>query len=81
MENLLDYLCKKQFKMTTIVIKPKNKAEKVFLTRLLKKMNIETHLVEEPTPNYETQKAIIAVESRQGTKVKDSKELFSNLGI
>jgi hypothetical protein len=44
-------------------------------------MNIETHLVEEQMPNYETQKAIIAVESHQGTKVKDSKELFSNPGI
>lgn len=67
--------------MTTIVIKPKNKAEKNFLTRLLKKMNIETHIVEEPTPNYETRKAISDVEVRQGTKVKDSKELFSRLGI
>ena len=27
--------------MTTIVIKPKNKAEKDFLSRLLKKMNIK----------------------------------------
>lgn len=67
--------------MTTIVIKPKNKAEKNFLTRLLKKMNIETHIVEEPTPNYETRQAISDVESHQGTKVKDSKEFFSRLGI
>jgi hypothetical protein len=67
--------------MTTIVIKPKNKAEKIFLTRLLKKMNIETHFVEEPIPNYETLKAIKDVELMKGTKVKDSRELFSKLGI
>lgn len=67
--------------MTTIIIKPKNKAEKNFLTRLLKKMNIETHLVEESAPNYETRLAISDVESHQGTKVKDSKELFSKFGI
>jgi hypothetical protein len=67
--------------MTTIVIKPKNKAEKIFLTRLLKKMNIETHFVEEPIPNYETLNAIKDVELMKGTKVKDSQELFSKLGI
>ena len=44
--------------MTTIVIRPKNKAEENFLSLLLKKMNIETHFVEEPSPNFETQKAI-----------------------
>ena len=67
--------------MTTIVIRPKNKAEENFLSRLLKKMNIDTQFVEEPTPNYETRKAIKDVELSKGTKVKDSKELFSDLGI
>jgi transcriptional antiterminator len=67
--------------MTTIVIKPKNKAEKIFLTRLLKKMNIETQFIEEPIPNYETQQAIKDVEQQTGIKVKDSQELFSKLGL
>lgn len=67
--------------MTTIVIRPKNKAEKEFLSRLLKKMNIQTEFVEEPVPNVETKKAMNDVEQRKGTKVKDSKQLFSNLGI
>lgn len=67
--------------MTTIVIRPKNKAEKEFLRRLLKKMNIETQFVEEPVPNYETRKAIEDVEKKKGTKVKDSQELFSKLGM
>jgi len=44
-------------------------------------MNIETLLVEEPVPNYETEQAISDVESNNGIKVKDSKELFSLLGI
>lgn len=67
--------------MTTIVIRPKNKAEKNFLTRLLKKMNIESQLVEEPVPNFETRQAIKDTELLKGTKVKDSQELFSKLGI
>jgi len=67
--------------MTTIVIRPKNKAEENFLSRLLKKMNVETQFVEEPSPNFETQKAINDVEDLKGTKVKDSQELFSKLGI
>lgn len=67
--------------MTTIVIRPKNKAEKEFLSRLLKKMNIETEFIEEPVPNSETRKAMKDVEKRKGTKVKDSQELFSKLGI
>ena len=67
--------------MTAIVIKPKNKAEKIFLTRLLKKMNIETQFIAEPLPNYETQKAIKDVEHLKGIKVKDSQELFSKLGL
>mgnify|MGYP000114252045 CR=1 FL=1 len=67
--------------MTTIVIKPKNKAEEQLLTKLLKKMNVEVQVVEEPIANYETQQAISDVESKKGTKVKDSNELFSQLGI
>ena len=67
--------------MTTIVVKPKSKEEKVFLTHLLKKLNIESQVVEEPSPNYETRKAIKDVVLKKGTKVKNSKELFSKLGI
>jgi len=67
--------------MTTIVIKPKSKAEKNLLTRLLKKMNIEVQVVEEPMPNYETQKAMEDVENKNGTRLKNSQELFNTLGI
>ena len=67
--------------MTAIVIKPKNKEEESFLKELLKKMNIDTHVVEESTPNYETIRAIEDVEKKKGTRVKDSSELFSKLGI
>lgn len=67
--------------MTTIIIRPKNKSEENFLSRLLKKMNIETQFIEEPVPNSETRKAMEDVENKKGTKVKDSKELFSKLGI
>ena len=67
--------------MASIVIKPKNRTEEEFLTKLLKKLNVEVHLVEEPVPNYETLKAIRDVESKKGKKVKDSSELFSQLGI
>jgi antitoxin component of RelBE/YafQ-DinJ toxin-antitoxin module len=67
--------------MTAIVIKPKNKEEETFLKELLKKMNIDTLIVEEPTPNYETIRAIEDVEKKKGTHVKDSGELFSQLGI
>lgn len=67
--------------MTTIVIKPKNKAEKEFLSRLLKKLNIETQFIEEPMPNSETKRAMEDVEHKKGTKVKDSQELFSRLGL
>ena len=44
-------------------------------------MNIDTHVVEESTPNYETIRAIEDVEKKKGTRVKDSSELFSKLGI
>jgi len=72
--------------MTTIIIKPKSKAEKNLLTRLLKKMNIEAQVVEEPMPNYpmpnyETRKAMQDVENKKGTRLKDSQELFNKLGI
>ena len=30
----------------------------LFPTRLLKKMNVEAHLVHEPVPNFETRKAM-----------------------
>jgi hypothetical protein len=67
--------------MTTIVIKLKSKKEEEFFRELLKKMNIETHLIEEPVPNYETQKVIEDVETGKGIHVKDSGELFAQLGI
>ena len=67
--------------MTTIVIKPKSREEKAFLTRLLKKLNIESQVVEEPSPNYETRKAMKDVSLKKGTKSKSAKELFSKLGI
>ena len=67
--------------MATILIKPKTKSEYNLLTRLLKKMNIEIHIVEESMPNYETLKAIEDVENKKGIRTKNSKELFDNLGI
>jgi len=67
--------------MTSIVIKPKTKAERNFLTRLLKKLNIESHLVEDPMPNYETRKAILDANNKKGSRVKNAEELFSKLGI
>ena len=67
--------------MTTIVITPKSKSEKEFLTILFKKMNIEVRLVEEPVPNYETLKAMDNVKNKKGTRVKNSEELFKKLGI
>jgi len=59
--------------MTTIVIKPKSKSEAEFLTRLLKKMNVNAQLVEEDVPNYKTVKAIADVEQKKGRKVKNAK--------
>jgi antitoxin component of RelBE/YafQ-DinJ toxin-antitoxin module len=67
--------------MTTIVILPKTKAETVLLTRMLKKMNIEARIVEEPSPNEETLKAMEEVKQRRGKKAKDSDELFTQLGL
>ena len=67
--------------MSTIVVKPKNKAEEALLTKMLKKMNVDIHLVHEPFPNYDTITAIQDVESGIGTKAKDSKDLFNKIGI
>lgn len=67
--------------MSAIVIKPRNRKEEAFLKELLKKMNVETHLVEEPVPNYETILAMEDAEKKKGTRVKVSDELFSKLGI
>ena len=67
--------------MTTIVIKPKTKEEREFLTHLLKKMNIEASVVEELTPNYETRKAMEDVHQKKCKNVKDAQELFTKLGI
>ena len=67
--------------MTTILIKPKTKSEYDLLTRLLKKMNIEIQVVEEPYLNYESLKAIEDVENKKGIRSKNSKELFDTLGI
>lgn len=67
--------------MTSIVIIPKSKAEKEFLTRLFKKMNVEAHIVEEPTPNEESLKAMADVRQGLGNRVKSSDELFTQLGI
>ena len=67
--------------MTTIVIKPKSKADIKLLSRMLKKMNIEAHIVEEYVPNYETRKAMEDVEKRKGARAKDAQELFNMLDI
>lgn len=67
--------------MTTIIIKPKTEAEYNLLTQLLKRMNIDIQLVDEPEPNYETRKAMENVENKKGIRVKDSEELFDTLGI
>ncbi len=67
--------------MTTIIVKPKTKSEYNLLTRLLKKMNIDMQVVEEPAPNDETKMAMEDVEDHIGIRVKDSKELFDTLGI
>jgi len=66
---------------TTILIRPKNKEEKNLLTRLLKKMSVEAEVIEDSILNPETVKAMDDVELGKGIKVKDSKELFSKLGI
>jgi hypothetical protein len=67
--------------MTTILIKPISKKEQDFLKYLFEKMQIEAQVVEEASPNYETRKAMQDVNERKGTRVKNSTELFSKLGI
>jgi len=67
--------------MSTIIIKPKSNEEKNFLTRLLKKMNVKTEVIEDDSPNDETRKAMEDVENKKGTRVKDSQDLFNQLGI
>jgi len=67
--------------MSTIVIKPKNKAEEALLTKMLRKMNVDAHLINEPFPNYATIAAIQDVESGKGTRANDSKDLFDKLCI
>lgn len=70
-----------ELRMLILIGFPKNKKEENFLKELLKKMKVETHIVEEPVPNYETIKALEDVENKKGVHVIDSKELFSRLGI
>ena len=67
--------------MAKIIVKPKNKEEQNFLTRLLKKMDVKAEVVDESLPNEETQKAIKDVENKKGTKVKNSQDLFNKLGM
>ena len=67
--------------MSKIIVKPKDKEEENFLTRLLKKMNIKTEVIEDDSPNEETRKAMEDVENKKGTRVKDSQDLFNKLGI
>jgi len=64
--------------MTTIVIKPKSKAEENLLTRLFKKMNIEVQLVEEPMPYYEKRKAVHDVPNCKGTGLTEPDQLFGS---
>lgn len=67
--------------MKPIVIKPKNKEEEKLLKQLFEKMNIESHNIEEPVPNYETQQAMKDVETGKGNYVENSNQLFSELDI
>lgn len=67
--------------MNIIIIRPKSKEEEDLLTRLLTKMDIDIQLLEGPMPNLETRKAMDDVRQRKGSRVKDSTELFSRLGI
>lgn len=67
--------------MKTIVIKPKSKDEELLLTKLLKRMNVEAHLVDEKSPNATTKDAIKDVEDNKGTHVNSAKELFEELDM
>jgi hypothetical protein len=44
-------------------------------------MNIEANVIEESSPNYETQKAMEDVQMKKGTKVKNANDLFTKLKI
>ncbi len=52
-----------------------------FITVLLKKMNIDAEVVEESASAYETRKAMDDVRNKKGTKVKNSDELITKLGL
>ncbi len=67
--------------MNNILVKPKSKEEEEFLTKLLKKLNIDSRIIEEPVPNSKTKKAIKEFEKGNGIKAENSKELFSQLDI
>ena len=67
--------------MNTLVIKPRSEEEQEFLTNLLKKLDVEVNIVEEPTPNYETKRAMEDVNAKKGIKVSDSAKLFTELGM
>ncbi|MDY0255370.1 MAG: hypothetical protein RBR30_13310 [Tenuifilaceae bacterium] len=67
--------------MSTLIIKAKSEEEHKFLKMLLKKMHIEVKEVDESSPNYSTLEAIEDARQKKGTVVKDSSELFNNLGI
>jgi len=75
------YLCRNIKAMNTLVIKPRSEEEQEFLTNLLKKLDVEVNVVEEPTPNYETKRAMEDVNNKKGTKVDNSEELFTKLGM
>jgi hypothetical protein len=67
--------------MATILVKPKNIEEFNLIQEILKKMKISSKVVEDKEFNAETIKAIEAVKSGKTTKVKNSKDLFEQLGI
>ena len=64
--------------MTTLVIRPNSKEEEDLLTRLLKKMNIEVQLFEEPLPGYETPGAMEDVYHRKGIRLPGPDQLFGS---
>jgi antitoxin component of RelBE/YafQ-DinJ toxin-antitoxin module len=67
--------------MTTIIIKPSSVEEAKLLTTLLNKMNVEAEVYDDVKPNDETIKAMEDVENKKGKRVKNSEELFNDLGI
>lgn len=64
--------------MSTLVIKPKSKAEENLLTRLFRKMNIEVQLLEEPMPGYETHPAMDDADNRKGPKLRYPDQLIDS---